>query len=232
MENPNLPVWPPRNGFYVGASKMEGSLEFAERLRQFIGTLIWDISPSDDRLATIYAEFDPFIHEINRNTHGDCRELRDAAHNLLEAAFTGNVFPSLIAKICVRLVRKAETTLRDDYALDQDGKPIEGARRAKKEVASLAQGYFEQDKDLEGLPLLSHFYLEGMLTLRIMHEIILTVLDFEGHFLKPRLLKIMSLLDEVEDTMKKEEAGPAMISVYRKCIHEVRAVCIIAQRGH
>lgn len=63
-----------------------------------------------------------------------------------------------------------------------------------------------------------------MLTLRIMHECVLKLLDFEGLPDESAIESLTKLLRTVGSTMQQEEQGPKMLQVYFERIEKVMAM--------
>jgi translation initiation factor 4G len=96
----------------------------------------------------------------------------------------------------------------------EDGK--EGLFTDEYYIASAAKR-----KGLGLIQFIGELYKLGMLTLRIMHECVLKLLDFEGLPDESAIESLVKLLRTVGATMEAAEAGPKMIGMYFERIEKV-----------
>jgi translation initiation factor 4G len=76
-------------------------------------------------------------------------------------------------------------------------------------------------KGLGLIQFIGELYKLGMLTLRIMHECVLKLLDFEGLPDESAIESLVKLLRTVGATMEAAEAGPKMINMYFERVEKV-----------
>lgn len=79
---------------------------------------------------------------------------------------------------------------------------------------------------------IGELYKLGMLTLRIMHECVLKLLDFEGTPDESAIESLAKLLRTVGYTMENTEAGPKMINMYFERIQKVMNTEGLPSRMH
>jgi translation initiation factor 4G len=93
------------------------------------------------------------------------------------------------------------------------------------EAALLSDAYYvaaaAKRKGLGLIQFIGELYKLKMLTLRIMHECVLKLLDFEGMPDESAIESLTKLLRTVGSTMEQEEAGPKMLSVYFERIQKI-----------
>lgn len=76
-------------------------------------------------------------------------------------------------------------------------------------------------KGLGLIQFIGELYKLRMLTLRIMHECVLKLLDFEGMPDESAIESLVKLLRTVGSTMEQEESGPKMLQVYFERIQKI-----------
>lgn len=93
------------------------------------------------------------------------------------------------------------------------------------EAAMLSDEYYiaaaAKRKGLGLIQFIGELYKLGMLTLRIMHECVLKLLDFEGLPDEGAIESLVKLLRTVGATMENTDAGPKMIAVYFERIEKI-----------
>ncbi|KAF2653260.1 hypothetical protein K491DRAFT_521874 [Lophiostoma macrostomum CBS 122681] len=93
------------------------------------------------------------------------------------------------------------------------------------EAAMLSDEYYiaaaAKRKGLGLIQFIGELYKLGMLTLRIMHECVLKLLDFEGLPDESAIESLVKLLRTVGATMEQTETGPKMIAVYFERIEKI-----------
>ncbi|KAF2000095.1 hypothetical protein P154DRAFT_535048 [Amniculicola lignicola CBS 123094] len=94
-----------------------------------------------------------------------------------------------------------------------------------EEATMLSDEYYiaaaAKRKGLGLIQFIGELYKLGMLTLRIMHECVLKLLDFEGMPDESAIESLVKLLRTVGATMESADAGPKMIAVYFERIEKV-----------
>jgi translation initiation factor 4G len=94
-----------------------------------------------------------------------------------------------------------------------------------EEAALLSDEYYiaaaAKRKGLGLIQFIGELYKLGMLTLRIMHECVLKLLDFEGLPDESAIESLVKLLRTVGATMEQTETGPKMIAVYFERIEKI-----------
>ncbi|KAF2267936.1 hypothetical protein CC78DRAFT_32717 [Lojkania enalia] len=93
------------------------------------------------------------------------------------------------------------------------------------EAAMLSDEYYvaaaAKRKGLGLIQFIGELYKLGMLTLRIMHECVLKLLDFEGLPDESAIESLVKLLRTVGATMEGTETGPKMIAMYFERIEKI-----------
>jgi translation initiation factor 4G len=93
------------------------------------------------------------------------------------------------------------------------------------EAALLTDDYYiaaaAKRKGLGLIQFIGELYKLGMLTLRIMHECVLKLLDFEGLPDESAIESLVKLLRTVGYTMESTDTGPKMIAVYFERIEKI-----------
>lgn len=79
---------------------------------------------------------------------------------------------------------------------------------------------------------IGELYKLGMLTLRIMHECVLKLLDFEGLPDESAIESLVKLLNTVGATMADSDTGPKMIAVYFERIEKIMNMEGLPSRLH
>ncbi|KAF2748218.1 hypothetical protein M011DRAFT_476828 [Sporormia fimetaria CBS 119925] len=93
------------------------------------------------------------------------------------------------------------------------------------EAALLSDEYYvaaaAKRKGLGLIQFIGELYKLRMLTLRIMHECVLKLLDFEGLPDESAIESLVKLIRTVGSTMQQEDAGPKMLQVYFERIEKI-----------
>lgn len=94
-----------------------------------------------------------------------------------------------------------------------------------EEAAMLSDEYYvaaaAKRRGLGLIQFIGELYKLGMLTLRIMHECVLKLLDFEGLPDESAIESLVKLLRTVGATMEQTDTGPKMIAVYFERIGKI-----------
>lgn len=108
----------------------------------------------------------------------------------------------------------------------EDGKP--------GEVVMLSDDYYvaaaAKRRGLGLIQFIGELYKLQMLTLRIMHECVLKLLDFEGEPDESAIESLVKLLRTVGATMEGTDTGPKMIAVYFERIEKIAAMPSLGSR--
>lgn len=95
----------------------------------------------------------------------------------------------------------------------------------QKEEVMLSEEYYiaaaAKRKGLGLIQFIGELYKLNMLTLRIMHECVLKLLDFEGLPDESAIESLVKLLRTVGATMSTADAGPKMLSVYFERVEKI-----------
>jgi translation initiation factor 4G len=95
----------------------------------------------------------------------------------------------------------------------------------KQEEVMLSEEYYiaaaAKRKGLGLIQFIGELYKLNMLTLRIMHECVLKLLDFEGLPDESAIESLVKLLRTVGATMSTADAGPKMLSVYFERVEKI-----------
>ncbi|KAF2204808.1 hypothetical protein GQ43DRAFT_437591 [Delitschia confertaspora ATCC 74209] len=104
------------------------------------------------------------------------------------------------------------------------------------EAAMLSDDYYiaaaAKRKGLGLIQFIGELYKLGMLTLRIMHECVLKLLDFEGMPDESAIESLVKLLRTVGATMEATDAGPKMIAMYFERIQKIMSMEGLPSRLH
>lgn len=105
-----------------------------------------------------------------------------------------------------------------------------------EEAAMLSDEYYiaaaAKRRGLGLIQFIGELYKLGMLTLRIMHECVLKLLNFEGMPDESAVESLVKLLRTVGATMENAENGPKMISMYFDRIEKIMAIPGLPSRLH
>ena len=105
-----------------------------------------------------------------------------------------------------------------------------------EEAAMLSDEYYiaaaAKRRGLGLIQFIGELYKLGMLTLRIMHECVLKLLDFEGTPDESAIESLVKLLRTVGFTMENTEAGPKMINMYFERIQKIMNTEGLPSRMH
>jgi len=181
----------------------------------------------------------------------DGRTLRQVIQLTFEKACDESHWSSMYAKFCSRMLATMSTDIKDENVRDKHGNAVVGgalfrkyllnrcqeefergwevnlpeAPEEGKEAALLSDDYYiaaaAKRKGLGLIQFIGELYKLGMLTLRIMHECVLKLLDFEGLPDEAAIESLVKLLRTVGSTMESAEAGPKMIGMYFERIEKV-----------
>jgi translation initiation factor 4G len=181
----------------------------------------------------------------------DGRTLRQVIQLTFEKACDESHWSSMYAKFCSRMLATMSTEIKDENVRDKHGNPVVGGALFRKYLLNRCQEEFERGWEInlpeapeegkeitmltdeyyiaaaakrKGLGLIQfigELYKLGMLTLRIMHECVLKLLDFEGLPDESAIESLVKLLRTVGSTMESAEAGPKMINMYFERIEKV-----------
>ncbi len=181
----------------------------------------------------------------------DGRTLRQVIQLTFEKACDESHWSSMYAKFCSRMLQTMSTEIKDENVRDKHGNPVVGGALFRKYLLNRCQEEFERGwevnlpdapedgkeaqllseeyyiaaaakrKGLGLIQFIGELYKLGMLTLRIMHECVLKLLDFEGLPDEAAIESLVKLLRTVGSTMESAEAGPKMINMYFERIEKV-----------
>ncbi|KAH7400679.1 hypothetical protein DE146DRAFT_611836 [Phaeosphaeria sp. MPI-PUGE-AT-0046c] len=181
----------------------------------------------------------------------DGRTLRQVIQLTFEKACDESHWSSMYAKFCSRMLATMSVEIKDENVRDKHGNPVVGGALFRKYLLNRCQEEFERGWEInlpdapeegkeitmltdeyyvaaaakrKGLGLIQfigELYKLGMLTLRIMHECVLKLLDFEGLPDESAIESLVKLLRTVGATMESAEAGPKMINMYFERIEKV-----------
>ncbi|KAJ4378072.1 hypothetical protein N0V83_000903 [Neocucurbitaria cava] len=181
----------------------------------------------------------------------DGRTLRQVIQLTFEKACDESHWSSMYAKFCSRMLQTMSTDIKDENVRDKHNNPVVGGALFRKYLLNRCQEEFERGwevnlpeapedgkeaqllsddyyiaaaakrKGLGLIQFIGELYKLGMLTLRIMHECVLKLLDFEGLPDEAAIESLVKLLRTVGATMESAEAGPKMISMYFERIEKV-----------
>jgi translation initiation factor 4G len=168
----------------------------------------------------------------------DGRTLRQVIQLTFEKACDESHWSSMYAKFCNRMLQTMSMEIKDENVKDKHGNPVVGGALFRKYLLNRCQEEFERGWEInlpdapedgkeitlltdeyyvaaaakrKGLGLIQfigELYKLGMLTLRIMHECVLKLLDFEGLPDESAIESLVKLLRTVGSTMEAAEAGP------------------------
>lgn len=181
----------------------------------------------------------------------DGRTLRQVIQLTFEKACDESHWSSMYAKFCSRMLQTMSTDIKDENVRDKHNQPVVGGALFRKYLLNRCQEEFERGwevnlpdapedgkeaqllsddyyiaaaakrKGLGLIQFIGELYKLGMLTLRIMHECVLKLLDFEGLPDEAAIESLVKLLRTVGQTMESAEAGPKMINMYFERIEKV-----------
>jgi len=181
----------------------------------------------------------------------DGRTLRQVIQLTFEKACDESHWSSMYAKFCNRMLSTMSTDIKDENVRDKHDNPVVGGALFRKYLLNRCQEEFERGwevnlpdapedgkeaqllsddyyiaaaakrKGLGLIQFIGELYKLGMLTLRIMHECVLKLLDFEGLPDEAAIESLVKLLRTVGQTMESAEAGPKMINMYFERIEKV-----------
>jgi translation initiation factor 4G len=182
----------------------------------------------------------------------DGRTLRQVIQLTFEKACDEQHWSSMYAKFCARMLSTMSTEIRDENVVNKSGEPIVGGALFRKYLLNRCQEEFEKGWEINlpdkpegegeaallseeyyiaaaakrrGLGLIQfigELYKLGMLTLRIMHECVLKLLDFEGAPDESAVESLSKLLNTIGGTMAQHETGPKMLAMYFDRIEKIK----------
>ncbi|KAF2633616.1 hypothetical protein BU25DRAFT_9338 [Macroventuria anomochaeta] len=181
----------------------------------------------------------------------DGRTLRQVIQLTFEKACDEAHWSSMYAKFCYKMLNTMSHDIKDENVRDKQGNPVVGGALFRKYLLNRCQEEFERGwevnlpeapeegkeatmlsdeyyiaaaakrKGLGLIQFIGELYKLGMLTLRIMHECVLKLLDFEGLPDESAIESLVKLLRTVGATMESAEAGPKMINMYFERVEKV-----------
>ncbi|UPX14319.1 uncharacterized protein EKO05_0004806 [Ascochyta rabiei] len=181
----------------------------------------------------------------------DGRTLRQVIQLTFEKACDESHWSSMYAKFCNRMLQTMSHDIKDENVRDKQNNPVVGGALFRKYLLNRCQEEFERGwevnlpevpdagkeatllsdeyyvaaaakrKGLGLIQFIGELYKLGMLTLRIMHECVLKLLDFEGLPDESAIESLVKLLRTVGSTMESAEAGPKMINMYFERVEKV-----------
>lgn len=181
----------------------------------------------------------------------DGRTLRQVIQLTFEKACDEAHWSSMYAKFAFKMLNTMSHDIKDENVRDKAGNPVVGGALFRKYLLNRCQEEFERgwevnlpDAPEEGkevtmltdeyyvaaaakrkglglIQFIGELYKLGMLTLRIMHECVLKLLDFEGLPDESAIESLVKLLRTVGATMESAEAGPKMINMYFERVEKV-----------
>ncbi|KAF2457948.1 armadillo-type protein [Lineolata rhizophorae] len=179
----------------------------------------------------------------------DGRTLRQVIQLTFEKACDEAHWASMYAKFCKRMLETMSPEIQDENVRDKAGNPAVGGALFRKYLLTRCQEEFERGWEVNlpvkgeeeaamlsdeyyvaaaakrrGLGLIQfigELYKLGMLTLRIMHECVLKLLNFEGLPDESAIESLVKLLRTVGATMHNTDTGPGLIAVYFERIEKI-----------
>ncbi|KAF1932772.1 uncharacterized protein M421DRAFT_98004 [Didymella exigua CBS 183.55] len=181
----------------------------------------------------------------------DGRTLRQVIQLTFEKACDEAHWSSMYAKFCFKMLNTMSHDIKDENVRDKQGNPVVGGALFRKYLLNRCQEEFERGwevnlpeapeegkettmlsddyyiaaaakrKGLGLIQFIGELYKLGMLTLRIMHECVLKLLDFEGLPDESAIESLVKLLRTVGATMESADAGPKMINMYFERVEKV-----------
>ncbi|KAF2500342.1 hypothetical protein BU16DRAFT_244437 [Lophium mytilinum] len=189
-------------------------------LRQVI-QLTFEKACDEAHWASMYAKFCKRMLETMSTDIKD-ENVRDKAGNPVVG---GALFRKYLLNRCqeefergweVNLPQKPEGESQEAVLLSDEYYIAAGAKR----------------KGLGLIQFIGELYKLGMLTLRIMHECVLKLLDFEGTPDESAIESLVKLLRTVGFTMENTETGPKMIQLYFERIQKIMSTEGLPSRLH
>jgi translation initiation factor 4G len=189
---------------------------------------------SDDILAIANQS----VHET------DGRTLRQVIQLTFEKACDEAHWGPMYARFCMRMQESMSKDIKDENIRDRNDEVILGGALFRKyllnrcqdefergwevnlpakpegqeEVALLSEEYYlaaaAKRRGLGLIQFIGELYKLGMLNIRIMHECVLKLLNFEGLPDEAAIESLVKLLRTIGKVMEETEKGPAMIQLY------------------
>ena len=174
----------------------------------------------------------------------DGRTLRQVIQLTFEKACDEAHWAGMYARFCFQMLTNMSTDIRDETIKDKSGQPVVGGALFRKYLLNRCQEEFERgwqvnlpDKpegEGEAALLSDEYYIAAaakrrglgliqfigqlyslkMLTLRIMHECVLKLLNFEGDPDEAAVENLTTLLKAVGGTMEEDEQGRGFLNAY------------------
>jgi translation initiation factor 4G len=174
----------------------------------------------------------------------DGRTLRQVIQLTFEKACDEAHWASMYAKFCKRMLETMSTDIKDENVRDKNGAPVVGGALFRKYLLNRCQEEFERGWEVnlpikpegneEAVMLSDEYYIAaaakrrglgliqfigelyklGMLTVRIMHECVHKLLNFDGLPDESAIESLVKLLRTVGGTMNANPAGSGMIGAY------------------
>ncbi|UJO20114.1 Eukaryotic translation initiation factor 4 gamma [Fulvia fulva] len=183
-------------------------------------------------------------------TEQDGRTLRQVIQLTFEKACDEAHWAGMYAKFCHKMLTTMSTDIRDETIKDKNGNPVVGGALFRKYLLNRCQEEFERgwqanlpDKpegEEEAALLTDDYYIAAaakrrglgliqfigqlyklrMLTLRIMHECVMRLLNFEGDPDEATVENLTTLLKAVGASMEEEEQGRGLMVTYFQRIED------------
>jgi translation initiation factor 4G len=190
----------------------------------------------------------------------DGRTLRQVIQLTFEKACDEAHWSSMYAKFCERMLQDMGPDIRDEGVKDKHGAVVVGGALFRKYLLNRCQEEFERGWEVNlpekpegqseevmlseeyyiaaaakrrGLGLIQfigELYKLGMLTLRIMHECVVKLLNFEGTPDEAAIESLVKLLRTIGATMDADPKGHSMMDTYIDRIQTIMKIDGIASR--
>jgi len=174
----------------------------------------------------------------------DGRTLRQVIQLTFEKACDEAHWAEMYAKFCKRMLEEMSPEIKDENVRDKNGNPVVGGALFRKYLLNRCQEEFERGWEVNlpekpeggeeaamlsdeyyvaaaakrrGLGLIQfigELYKLDMLTIRIMHECVIRLLNFEGLPDESAVESLTKLLRTVGAKMEQAQNGPAMLDTY------------------
>lgn len=171
----------------------------------------------------------------------DGRTLRQVIALTFEKACDEAHWASMYAKFAKRMLEEMTPEIKDENVRDKNGAPVVGGALFRKYLLNRCQEEFERgwevQLDLNGgevvmlsddyykaaaakrkglglVQFIGELYKLRMLSIKIMHECVKKLIDFEGDADEASIEGLCKLLRTVGGTMESEDAGPPLIKAY------------------
>lgn len=181
----------------------------------------------------------------------DGRTLRQVIQLTFEKACDEAHWAPMYAKFCMRMQSTMSKDIKDEGIRDRSGEVIVGGALFRKYLLNRCQEEFERGWEINlpvkpegadevqllsddyyvaaaakrrGLGLIQfigELYKLGMLNIRIMHECVLKLLNFEGLPDESAIESLVKLLRTIGATMSENDRGPSMINLYFERVNSI-----------